>query len=432
MINMAANVIVFTKRMDFKTLLEIECKGLTGFSPVIKDSVEELESFINLGSDIEILVVDDPQDNMMSSINQEGQIKNILVLSDKETTDKKTKSFPTNAVESLVNHLKIILSPNGSRQEGYISIPIDSFIHFKILPFDLYIKISEGKFLKRIPANEDIDESTIEGFKSKGITEMHFERKYNRDFSMMLLNNMINKVESDYTSEDAKNKATNEVFLTTKDIVQSVGLPPKVIQVCESVMERITQDVTTNKDKFSNYITDLKTSSNLNFQFRFIELSSFIATRIVDSLNEGTKDEQIKTIVFASFFSDISLKESSQLDLRSADSIKDLWEEDKKLVSEHPFKASEVISKYKNAPAMAGDIIKQHHGSLDGKSFPKTIAPTLLPLAKCLMAAQELAFNILKNPNTPAIDVIKQVTKKFEGTPIHPYMKIMDDSASKA
>lgn len=428
---MAANVIVYTTRMDFKTLLEIECKSLTGFAPVVKDSIEELRSFLNLGSDIEILVVDDPLNNVMNSIDQGGSAKNILVLSDRAVTKDQTKSFPTNAVEGLINHLKSILSPTGSSQDGYISIPVDSFIHFKILPFDLYIKISEGKFLKRIPANEDIDESTINAFKAKGVSELHFERKFNRDFSMLLLNNMINKVESDYSSEDAKNKATNEVFLTTKEIVQSVGLPPKVIQVCESVMERITQDVTTNKDKFSNYITDIRTSSTLNFQFRFIELSSFIATRIVDVLNEGTKDEQIKTIVFASFFSDISLKESSQLEYRSAESMKDLWEEDKKLVSEHPFKASEVVTKYKNAPALAGEIIKQHHGSLDGKSFPKTISDEILPLSKCLMAAQELAFNILKNPSTQASDVIKLTTKKFEGTPLHPYMKIMDESAGK-
>lgn len=277
---MAANVIVYTQRLDFKTLLEIECKGLTGFAPVVKDSVDELSSFLSLGSDIEILVIDDPQNNVMNSIDQDSSAKNILVLSDMAVSQNKTKSFPTSKVEALINHMKTILSPNGSSQEGYISIPVDSFIHFKILPFDLFIKISDGKYVKRIPANEDIDESTIDSFKAKGISEMHFERKYNRDFSMMLLNNMINKVESDYSTEAAKMKATNEVFLTTKEIVQSVGLPPKVIQVCESVMERITQDVTSNKDKFSNYITDLKSSSTINFQFRFIELSSFIATQM--------------------------------------------------------------------------------------------------------------------------------------------------------
>ena len=80
--------------MDFKTLLEIECKGLTGFSPVIKDSEEELRSFLTLGSDIEILVVDDPQNNVMNSIDQNSSAKNILVLSDSAVTKKQNKVLP--------------------------------------------------------------------------------------------------------------------------------------------------------------------------------------------------------------------------------------------------------------------------------------------------------------------------------------------------
>jgi hypothetical protein len=138
---MSANVIVFTQRMDFRTLLEIECKGLTGFAPVIKDSIEELRSFLTLGSDIEILVVDDPQENIVQALAMETQIKNILVLSDKQFQIEKSISFQTNTVESLINHLKTILNPNVSNQTGYISIPVDSLIHFKMLPFDLFIKI---------------------------------------------------------------------------------------------------------------------------------------------------------------------------------------------------------------------------------------------------------------------------------------------------
>ncbi len=426
---MSANVVVFTKRMDFKTLLEIECKSLTGFSPVLKDSIEDLKSFLSLGSDIEILVVDDPQNNILTSLPSESQVKNILVLSDEASPANKTTCFPTSAAASLIDHLKKLLSSDRPDQEGYISIPVDSLVHFKILPFALFIKIADGKFLKRIPANEDIDETTIKNFKSKGISEMHFEKKNNRDFSMMLLNNMINKVESEYSSEDAQMKATNEVFLTTKEIVQSVGLPPRVIEVCESVMERITTDVASNKDKFASYITDLKTTSDLNFQFRFIELSSFIATQIVDAINDGGKDDQIKTIVFASFFSDISLKESSHIEHRSEAAIKDLWPEDKKLVLEHAARSSEIVSKYKNAPAMAIEVIKQHHGSPDGKSMPLTPSENILPLAKCLMASQELAFGILKNPSIPAAQVISEITNKYAGSPIHSYLKIFENSS---
>jgi len=429
---MSVNVIVLTKRMDFKTLLQIECKGLTGFSPIIMECSEEVKSLLSLGSDVEVLVIDDPKDSSMLFLSKKEQIKNILVLSDKSFQLQKVTSFPKSAVESLMNHLKTILIPNSNGQESYISIPVDSLIHFTILPCDLYIKISEEKYLKRIPAYEEIDESTVAAFKSKGVTEMHFERKNNRDFSLMLLNNMINKVESNYASEDEQHKATNEVFLTTKEIVQSLGLPLKVVEVCESVMERITTDVQSNKDKFSTYINKVK-STNQNFQLRFIELSCYIATQILDSINDENKYEQIKTVVFASFFCDMSLKESVQLVYRSEESLAGLWvENDKRFIQEHAYRAAEIVSKYKNAPAFASELVKQHHGALDGMGLPSTFPDALHPLSKCLIAAQELAYEILTNPNVPSVEVITSITNKYGGTPLHKPLRLFEDSCKNS
>ena len=428
---MSLNVIVSTQRLDFKTLLEIECKGLTGFAPIIKNSMEELRDFLSLLPIVDLLVLDDPMVDVTNLINSEAQIKNTLILSDSDNFFSSAEIFVKNNPEALVNRLKSILKPNSISEEGYISIPIDSLIHFKILPFDLFIKISDQKYLKRIPANEEIDESTIENFKKKGITEIHFERIHNRDFSLMLLNNMINKVESDYDSIDEKLKANNEVFLTTKEIVQSVGLPPRVIKVCESVMERITNDVMTNKNNFSSYISGAKESSSTDFQFRFIELTSFIATQMVHLENEPDLEERVKTIVFASFFCDISLQGSEQLEFRTQDSMKEMWEEDKKFINEHAFRSSQIVSKYKNAPEMAEEIIKQHHGSTDGRTIPNVIPESLLPLAKCLMAAQELAHAILKHPETLASEVVKNVTKKFERSTIHPILKEFEEKGMK-
>jgi HD-GYP domain-containing protein (c-di-GMP phosphodiesterase class II) len=427
---MSVNVIISTQRMDFKLLLENECKGLTGFAPIIKESLEDLKAFLSILPEVDLLVLDDPKSDVTNFLESELQIKNTLILTDSDNLFPNAEKFSKKTPDILITRIKAILKPKASSVEGYISIPVESLTHFKILPFDLFIKISEDKYLKRIPANEEIDDVTVAAFKNKGIAEIHFERKHNRDFSLMLLNNMINKVESDYSTLDEKTKATNEVFLTTKDIVQSVGLPPRVIQVCESVMDRITTDVMTNKDKFSSYISEAKNSSTLNFQFRFIELSSFIATHIVHLINDQNLEEKIRTTVFASFFCDISLKESQELDYRSADSMKDLWEEDKKFINEHAFRSSQIVSKYKNPPAMAEEIIKQHHGSLDGRSIPNVIPETLLPLAKCLMSAQELAYAILKSPNRPVGDVVSDVIKRFEGTTLSPILKSFEDSCA--
>lgn len=424
---MTAQVVIYTQRIDFKNLLEFECKSVTGFAPVVKESVEDLQSFLNLMPNLDVLILDNnPAVNDYSFLKENG-IKNILLLSDAAVALQKAKSFPGNAVESLVQHLKGLFSNEQLiSNEGYISIPIDSLIHFKLLPFDLFIKLSEGKFVKRIHANEDIDETVLMNLKSKGVSELHFERKFNREFSVLLINNMINKVESDYTCRDAQLKATNEVFLTTKEIVQSVGLPPKVIQVCESVMERITTDVTKNKDKFSSYLSEIKTKSSLNFQFRLVELTSFIATQMIEAGNNPGKEEDIKKVVFASFFCDISLKDSSHLQYRDEASLKDVWHEDKKLILEHALKSSDVVEKYKNAPEQSHEIVKQHHGAKSGIGFPNVIEADLLPLSVCLMAAQELAFNILKNPDENSKELVARVKAKHSGSALVPYFDLFE------
>lgn len=426
-----SQIVAFTKRLDFKTLLDIECKSLTGFAPVVKDTVDEFQAMLGLLGDIDVLIVDEPPVKvdytfLVNAINEKGgAVKNVIMLSNETHEIKNSKTFSQDKVESLITYLKTLVAPDAKEVTGYISVPTDALIHFKILPFDLYIKISEGKFLKRIPANEDIDESTVVAFKAKGITDLYFEKKYNRDFSLLLLNNMINKVERNYTSKDEKQKAVNEVFVTTKELVQSVGLPPRVIEVCESVMESISLDVMKGKDKFSNYLSQMKDQSSLNFQFRFVELTSFIATQIVDHLNVPDKEEQIKKIVFAAFFCDISLTDVTHLDYRTDESAKDLWPDDKKIIMEHALKSSLIAAKYKNAPADADLIIKQHHGSVDGTGFKDASGP-ILPLAKCLMASQELAYAILKESDRPPETVINNVVSRFTGTPIHSFLVLFE------
>lgn len=428
-----SQIVAFTERLDFKTLLDIECKSLTGFAPVVKDSVDDFKSMLGLLGDIDVLIVDKPKvkfdySSLADAINEKGgTVKNILLLGEESEGISNSKVFPLDKVENLITHLKTLISPDSHEVTGYISVPADALKHFKILPFDLYIRISEGKYLKRIPANEDIDDTTVDAFRAKGISELYFEKKYNRDFSLLLLNNMINKVERDYKTEGEKQKAVNEVFVTTKELVQSFGLPPRVVEVCESVIESISTDVLKGKDKFSNYLTQMKSqnSAALNFQYRFVELTSFIATQIVDSLNEGDKAEQIRKIVFASFFCDISLSDVSMLDYRTEESIKDLFPDDKKAVLEHALKSSQIAAKYKNAPPLSDIIIKQHHGSVDGTGF-KDASGDILPLSRCLMAAQELAFAILKSPSIQPESVINDVVGRFKGSPIHSYLELFE------
>lgn len=422
---MSENIFVFTQRPELRLLLDSQFREFLGVAPVTKDSVSEFQSLLGLVSDIQLVIIDPPAEanggGLYSVMASRGKdIKNVWVLGE-EQGYKGFEYFGSQGAETLLAKIRSYFSEGNTQTIEYISISIDSFIHFKILPFDLYVRLGENKFVKRIPAHEEIDDKLLQGLKGKGVAELFFEKKFNKDFSVMLINNMINKVETSYTSDSEKIKAKSEVFRTTKEIVQSVGLPTRVIEVCQSVMDSITADITKGKDKFSNYLNSMGQGQDQNFQYRFVELTSFLATHLVGNLDEKMNMDNVKTIVFCSFFCDIALKETGFLELRTEESLKELWPEEREEILAHALKASEIVSKYKNAPKGADVIIRQHHGALDGKGFPKVCSEGISPMAKCLFASNELAFALLKNPGKDASLIVAELLKKHEGSPLHSY-----------
>lgn len=419
-----SQVMAFTQRLEFKTLLEIECKGLTGFSPAIHEALDEFKNMLALFDNIHILILDVPEDgedflSLLSNVNlKKEQIENIFFLTDHAIPIAKARVFKRNQLDELVQEMKALIIPPVAKNVSYISIPVDSLIHFKILPFDLYVKISDEKYIKRIPAYEEIDETTFAKFISKGISELHFEKRFNRDFSQLLINNMINKVEQDYSNLNEKLVARNDVFVTTQQIVTKLGFKPRVIEVCESVMHQISTDVSAGKDNFSKYLDQLRSQEDLSFHYRLMELTSFVATQLIDVMGEDGRREKIRKIVFASMFCDYTLTTPGQMHIRAQEQLQKLPLNEQKQINEHALKASELINQYQNAPYEASLIIKQHHGSISGVGMPDDISPKILPLTKCLMTSQEIAYRILMESYRHPIDVLSDIKLKFIDSPL--------------
>ena len=427
-----SQVIAFTQRLEFKTLLEIECRGLTGFSPAIHDLSDEFKSMLDLLSTIDILIVDSTDDaesmlSILAHINiNRNHIQHIFFLTDQDVSLEGARFFKKDHLDEMIQELKSLISPPILKDQSYISIPIDSLIHFKILPFDLFVKLSDDKFIKRIPAFEEIDDSTFSKFKEKGITELHFERNYNRDFSQMLINNMINKVEQDYTTIEEKLTARNDVYVTTQQIVSKLGFKARVVEVCESVIDQISQDVASGKDSFSKHLSKLRSQQELSFHFRLMELTSFIATQIIDVSEANDRQDKIRKLVFASMFCDYTLKEPGQLHIRSAAQISKLSSNEQKIINDHALSASELVNQYQNAPYESSLIIKQHHGSLTGVGLPPVISSKILPLTKCFMTAQEVAYQILMESYRHPIDVLSDIKLKFMETPLEDFFVLFE------
>lgn len=411
-------IFAYTNNLDFRDLVSLECREIAGHQPVIHQNFEDLKSMFDIVQSIDLLLIDFPEDLTISTkirdfiLKYKISIKHILLLGHDHNFTDNTKSFSRMAVSEFFEQMRIICGNNLPQNSDWSAIPISTLVHFNSVPFDLYIKLSDQRFVKRFPAHEELNKGLIDALIDKGITDLFCEKRYNRDFSMMLINNMINKLDKNYSNVSIKLDSFGEVFETTRDIIQNLGITGRVVEVCDAAVESMLTIVSKEKDEFSEFLNHLKNDKKLAFQFKLINLTNYIGTQLINDMGMENSDEEIKRLVFASFFSDMHLMNQKLHFFRTADEVSTLKDLDQKTILGHAIKAAELISKYKNAPLDVAKIITQHHGSFTGIGLPAEKSHQLHPLAKILIVAQDMAFSILLDMDTPALEVMRNQIKQ--------------------
>lgn len=431
-------IFAYTECPEFQALLEVECKEISGARPLIRTSIEDLFGLFNIFQTIDILILDVPENSEIKSqvkefINKsEGRVKKLMLIGEADVKARHLTSFSRIDIAELFEQLKLHFDPDAVPVFGWSAIPLCTLIHFEILPFDLYLKLSDTRFVKRVPAYEKMDSELTDVLKAKGITELYCEKKNNREFSMMLINNMINKMERNYDEITHKSRAHDDVLATTREIIQNLGLSSRVVEVCESAIETMCLDVLAEPNEFSSHLLNLKNDRNLSFQYKLICLTNYIGTQLITEMDMPLPDQQIKKLVFASFFCDMTLKNPGFIYHRKPDDTWSMSKDEENEINFHALHASELVAGYKNTPKEVSLIIRQHHGSFSGIGFPVTKSSQLLPLSKILLVSQDLAYAILADENAPVMEVLRQFLNRSYCSGLKELLDHLEGSLTKA
>ncbi len=428
-------IIAYTEFPDFKTLMEVECTEITGQRPLITQSPEELIDLLNVLQAIDFLIIDLPEEvarirELKLFLAKAGnRLKKVFVLGGESGVHNHIRVFSRMEMMDLFDETRKLLGPPASGAPvAWTSVPLSALVHFSSVPFDLFIKLSDRKFVKRINKHEEIGKDLLESFQDKGVQELYCEKKYNRDFSMMLINNMINRMDRPYETITEEIHARNEVFETTREIIQNLGLTGRVVEVCDAAVEGMCLDVLKEPDEFSAYLAALKEDKTLEFQFKLINLTNYIGSQLILDMGLPQGDEQVKKLVFASYFSDMMIRNPIFIHYRRPEELLRLTQDEQNEVNFHALKASELVSSYRDLPKEVALIIRQHHGSFSGIGFPSEKPNELLPLSKILFVAQDLSHAILTNGDTPALDILKGFLRKNKAKGLSELVKCLESS----
>jgi|GEM_PF-2023247 len=436
MIIMSGEILAFTTRKDFSELLDFRVKESCSKKPIIKDSVEELILMIDLFPKIDVLIVYEPlnpnsyQELIQAIEKKQSKFEKIFYLGDTPPKEIKLSHYDLKSIKFMLDEISTYVAQKFEVKtvQQWTALPMSTLEYFEILPFDVFIKISQNKFIKRFNSMEEIDKTALAQLKERGVVDLYIEKENNRQFSMMLINNMLNTVDGNFNDIDEKMVAKNMVFSTLNELIPRVGLSPKIVEVCESVIEQMMIDVVTERDHFASYLNKLKDKKSFNFNYKLAELTSLIGAQLLKDMNFPKLEVETRKLIFASFFCDFSLKDPAQIHYRQFADLKNLSKEEQEEILQHAKKSAELVAKYQNAPEGADIIILEHHGSFDGVGFPFKKYPAMHPLSRVLLVSQEFSYAILTKTDSPIIALLKEIVLKNKESVLSEVLKILESS----
>jgi HD-GYP domain-containing protein (c-di-GMP phosphodiesterase class II) len=420
-----AQAIIVTDSKEIEDLYILHLKA-NNLEIIPKASAEETTSFLEILPDVGVIICEAQIGSEKTACDFIAYIKKkelempliVLGKTDIEESDKiKIVKDPNDwkLVASYVSKYLHVLTEEESTDGGDIEftpIPVKYFLLMSNMMCDVYIRLKkkgEYQYIKRIHKDDNFDNATIEKYISQGLTDFYIPKDYKENFMNFVSNKLVGKLESDKISvEDKVNVNAHSFEMATEEIKQ-MGFTTANVQLAEATIKSM-QKVFEKSPKINSLFNAILSSKG-SYAFQHSQLTSIICSQIVENSKWGSEVQKEK-LSFIAFFHDISLAEKP--DLMRIHTEKELTnaalsEQDKALVLEHALESAKMIQSFPQLPMGADIIIKQHHGSLDGRGFVTNFSSQLSPLAQVFLVAEDFSRIVIEKKESGDKLVVKDI-----------------------
>lgn len=248
----------------------------------------------------------------------------------------------------------------------YIQIGTSLIYEYKIIPIELFIRISTGhkqyKYIKIVNNNTKLEESLFEKYQDQ---PMFIDAK---DYAVIF----------DKFLEKDNKKSIEDELLETSFLVDLIPyyiyeygqedtkiqtVTNKIVENCVSLCQKRSETQKVFEDIFKNKLS-------VRFQNCFLKI--LFMYQILERRRD-LKKANLEKVILSSIFSDISLAEESYLSItnENSDFFKELDDDTKEKIYNHALTSYQDSGKIlkKVSQHKIGESVLHHNGSLDGKGF---------------------------------------------------------------
>lgn len=298
------------------------------------------------------------------------------------------------------NNLKI-------KKDEFIPITIHFLSLLGKVPADIYIRMSDNKFIKCINQSEVFSAEDKEKYEQKFIENLYIKKNEQCIH--------FNKVILDAVSEimERRNLPLSEKMSMAHSqlvgLIKFTGATPELMDVAQKNIQQ-----TVNFIVSAPLACDFWKKINLlgEYPSRLYTLHSMLASVVVKKLH-WSSEATIYKLTLAAFLQDISLDSIPLIEICD---YREFTEKKGKFTSaevkkfnEHPFKAVEILNSFRDIPPDIDRILIEQHEMPDGSGIPKKLNSNQLgPLSCVFILTGIFARHVLKEKN--AFDLPKFVT----------------------
>ena len=301
----------------------------------------------------------------------------------------------------------------------YIPIPVFYFLPLDTVCCDVFIRIKRGKedfqFVKRIHQGDNFSKNVIQRYINQGLKYFYIPKEFQKNFTVFVSDYLVKKIDDFEGSIEEQIDILHDSFnIAVKDI-QDMGFTNATIQLTDVIINSMLESIQSNKvmAKLLHKVINSKTG----YLYQACHMSAIVSSEVLTNL--GIRDPLThEKMAYAAFFHDIFLAdhpEYSKIYSFEQFEAAELNEEDWDMVFNHAFEASVAISSHPEAPEGVAEIIKHHHGSINGKGFSIANSHKIDSLSKIFLISREFVKELLayKEQGGKPAPIIQELFKKY-------------------
>ncbi|TDJ03768.1 MAG: hypothetical protein E2O68_09425 [Deltaproteobacteria bacterium] len=417
-------VILVEEDHGMTELLAGQLKKLAGVESIPRKNAIDTIELLKLLPKVNLIVTrakigdENTAQELLDFINENGLPTNLIVTGDGfENRDITTVTDERDWEDILFYSLQVLNVPLegiNKATRDYTSFPIEYFLPLRNLPCSVFLKLKKSEtdfyFLKRYHSGRPISSDSIGSYIKEGVSELFVLEEDERSFSNFLSDSYISELAKEGKTFSATMDLLHIADTFLKRQILSFGLVKNAIQLGYRIQQKILK-VVGEHPLFPDTWNYLE-KSNLPYTFQSqIMLAGIISELTQENFLEMGKHQN--PLIEACFLHNVALGTRDDMALISSmDELENsgLSFDEQLKVMNHAADGAEMSLMRQDLLFGADQIIREHHGAVNGMGFPVPPSPGIKKASHFFLICDEFVRELFLGKGE---DLDKKVTDEF-------------------